>query len=188
MQGIRKKRRRTSSQNPPMPSHVPSPDALPKGTAHLPSCFSSGESPCGRDAGKRETTATRSKDRCLHDSYPAVPDLEASSVNQSQEGQCVRVHLISRSRGRCWQPPSGLWIRPSAADTGELSGGPAGKQAGGRLAPERVRKVCRFSTDGPRRTRNCSDTEFFLCLWDTMETKLTGKPGEVFCCSGRMLG
>lgn len=43
---------------------------------------------------------------------------------------------------------------------GELRGGPAGKQAGARLAPEGVRKACRFSTDGPRRMRNCSDMEF----------------------------
>lgn len=90
--------------------------------------------------------------------------------------------------GKVLAATTGLWIRPSAADMGELRGSPAGKQAGAWLAPERVRKVSRFSTDGPRRTRNCSDREFFLCLWDTMETKLTGEPGEMFCCSGRMLG
>lgn len=134
-----------------MPSRVHSLSSLPKGTAHLPSCALSGESPHGRGTGKRETTATRSKDRCPHDSYPAIPDLEpCRNVTQSQEGQCVRVHLISCSRGRCWQPPRGLWIRPSATDTGELSGSPAGKQAGAWLAPGRVRKVCRFSTDGPK--------------------------------------
>lgn len=131
VQGTRRKRRWTSSQNPPVPSRVPSPSSLPKGTAHLPSCALSGESPRGRDAGKRETTATRSKGRCLHNSYPAIPDLEASSVTQSQAGQCVRVHLISCSRGRCWQPPRGLWIRPSATDVGELSGA----QLANRLVP-----------------------------------------------------
>lgn len=29
---------------------------------------------------------------------------------------------------------------------------------------------------------------FFLCPWDMTETKATGEPGEMFCCSGRMLG
>lgn len=111
-------------------------------------------------AGKRETTATRSKDRCLHGSYPAIPDLEAPSVTRSQEGQCVRVHLISCSQGSCWQPPRRLWIRPSATDVGELSGGPAGKQAGAWLASERVRKVHRFSTDGPKELLRHGD---FFC-------------------------
>lgn len=160
VQGTRKKRRWSSSRNPPLPSHVPSPSSLPKGTAHLPSWALSGESPRSRDARKRETTATRSKDRCLHGSYPAIPDLEAPSVTRSQEGQCVRVHLISCSQGSCWQPPRRLWIRPSATDVGELSGGPAGKQAGAWLASERVRKVHRFSTDGPKELLRHGD---FFC-------------------------
>lgn len=49
----------------------------------------------------------------------AIPDLEASTANQCQEGQHVGVHLIlSCSRGRCWQLPHVLWTQPSAADAG----------------------------------------------------------------------
>lgn len=63
---------------------------LPKGMAHLPSCFPTVESPCGRDAVKGKTTAIRSKGSHLYDFCSAIPDLEASSVNQSQEGQPAR--------------------------------------------------------------------------------------------------
>lgn len=154
------------------------PNALTKGTAHLPSCFV-WESPCG----KREPTAARSDDRCLHGSYPAIPDLEASTANQSQEGQRVGAHLISCS-----------WEGAGSHHTGcgschlpqTLSESPAGKQAGAWLALERVRKATGSAQTVPGEQGVAQTWNFFLCLWYTMETRLTGEPAEMFCCSGRM--
>lgn len=103
-------------------------DALPKGMAHLPSCFSAVESPCGRDTGKGKTTATRSKGNHPYDFCSAVPDLEASSVSQSQEGQPARCpsDLLLPGKVLAGTTPAvgpSIWWRPSW-QTGRWPAGP----------------------------------------------------------------
>jgi len=158
------------------------PDVLPKGTARLPSCLFAGESPSGRDAGKGETTATRSKVSQLCDFYPAVPDLKCPAWIRARTGNMWE---------SIWSPAHGEG--DSSYHRGCGSGHlpqTQGSCAEAQLANRSLKEWGRSAGSAPMAPGDRGfpwAKGFCLCPQDAMETELTGDPSEVLRKLGRTL-